>query len=65
MRSGVRLKVFGNSATKIAHDARNNNDQCRELEIKASNRVRFVDLDAAIAAGYTACKSCYPGVNER
>lgn len=63
--SGIRSKVFANSGTKIAHDAAKKNDQCRESEIKSSNRVKFTDTDAAIAAGYTLCRTCYPGANER
>ena len=62
--SGIRSKVFANSATKIAH-AFKKKDQCRESEIKPANRVKFTDADAAIAAGYTLCRSCYPGANER
>ncbi len=52
--------VFGNKATKVVHDGRANNDQCRESEIKASNRVEFKSLAEAVEAGYRLCKSCYP-----
>ena len=52
--------VYGNKATKVAHDARNNKDQCRESEIKASNRASFESLGAAVEVGYKPCKTCFP-----
>ena len=53
-------EVYGDKATKVAHDARNNDDQCRKSEIKPSNRQSFASLGAAVEAGYRPCKSCYP-----
>jgi len=56
----ARPFIFGNSATKVAHDGKTNNDRCREAEIKAANRVEFASLAEAVEAGYRLCKQCYP-----
>lgn len=51
--------VYGNNRTKKAHSTKRG-DQCRQGEILKKNLVKFVDVMAAKAAGFTLCKACYP-----
>lgn len=55
----MKVKVFGNKATKRSHTGWRN-DACRLGEIKKSNQVKFESLAEADKAGYKRCKLCCP-----
>lgn len=56
---GRQMAVYANKKTKKIH-ASKRGDQCRQGEIQPKNLARYKTVQAALAAGLTTCKACYP-----